>query len=88
MCVKKQKRRRNPARALFVRVAVRRRRVLVAVFTVLVGGRRVVLGLVVLALRVVMGRLKVMMSSGVVVSGRLVMMLVGRMFLRHLCVPL
>lgn len=61
---------------------------LVAVLAMLVGGGGVVLGLVVLAMRMMMRRLKMMVSRGMMMSGRLVMMLVGRMLLRHLCVPL
>jgi hypothetical protein len=55
---------------------------------VLVGRDGVRLGLVVVAVIVVMGGLMMMMGGGLVVSGRLEMMLAGRMFrLRHGVVP-
>ena len=51
-------------------------------FAVFLGRGGVLLGLFVLAELVMMRRLMVMMRSGVVVSSRLVMVLLGRMFFR------
>ena len=64
-------------------MAVRGRRMLVAVFAMLVRRSCVVLGLLVIAMGVVMRRLEMMVSGGIVMSGRLVMMLVCRMLVRH-----
>jgi hypothetical protein len=53
----------------------------VTVLTVMVSRRRMLLGLVVLPMRVMMGRLQVMVCGGVMVRGGLMMMLHGRVFL-------
>jgi hypothetical protein len=59
-------------------MAVRLLAVPVTVLAVMVSRLRVFLGLVVLAVGVMVGRLKVMMRSGVMMRGRLVVMLDGR----------
>lgn len=60
-------------------MAVRRRRMFVRGFAVLVRRLRVGLGLIMLTLRVMMGRLVVVMSCCLVRRCRVVMMLVRRM---------
>jgi hypothetical protein len=55
--------------------------VFVRLLTLLVGGGRVLLGLVVLALAMMVRRLAVMMRRVVVVGGSVVMVLVSRVFL-------
>jgi hypothetical protein len=75
------KRRDNaaPPRSSFVRMAVCRRAVLVALLAMFVGGSRVLFGLFVLAQIVMMGGLMMMVRGGVVVSGSLMVMLARRM---------
>jgi hypothetical protein len=60
---------------------VRGLRMPVAMLTVFVGRRGVLLGLVVLAERVVMGRLEVVVGGSLVMGGSLVVMLDGRVLL-------
>ena len=76
------KRRDNaaPPRSSFVRMAVGRRAVLVALLAMFVRGSRVLFGLFVLAQIVMMGGLMMMMGGGVVMGSGLMMMLTGRMF--------
>ena len=52
----------------------------VAVLAVLVSRRRVLLGLLVLPMGVIVGRLQVMVRGGVMVCGGLTVMLDGRVF--------
>jgi hypothetical protein len=63
-----------------MRMLVSRLRVPMGLFTVLMGGCGMLLGLVVFTVLMVMGRLVVMVSSGGVARGCLVMMLSGGMF--------
>ena len=58
---------------------MRRRRMLVSGIAVFVGGRSVGFGFVVPALRMVMGRLVVMVSGGMVGGSSIVVVLAGRM---------
>lgn len=60
-------------------MGVRRRRMFVRCFAVLMRSLRMSLGLVVLAMRVMMGSLVVMVSCGLMGRCRVVMMLVRRM---------
>ena len=70
-----------------MRMAVCCRCVLVRGVAMFVGRRGMGLSFVVLALRMVMSRLMVMVSGGMVGGGGIVMMLAGRMLCRlsHVC---
>ena len=79
--------RRGASLWLFQRLRVSRLGVLVRQLAMVLGGRGVVLGLIVLAARVVMLSLMVMMRGRMVVAGCGVMMLLRRVFC-HLSAPL
>src|SRR5262249_23484191 len=70
----------DPGRGLLVRMAVGLLRMPVAVFAVLVSRRRVLLGLFVLPVGVMMGRLQMMVCGSVMMCSGLPMVLDGRVF--------
>ena len=78
-----------PVPSLFLRMAVSRIALVVSFFTMFVSRRRMLLRLVVVPLMVMMGRLVVVMRSGVVVSSRLGVMILRRMlsWMSHLIPP-